>query len=68
MRSNSFKERPVGFKRHFPETVTGNFDKLSQAKRAAFACSHLGPKAFMQSPQGCSKASKSQDQEVTPPA
>lgn len=32
MRSNSFKERPVGFKRHFPETVTGNFDKLSQAK------------------------------------
>ena len=37
MRSNSFKERPVGFKRHFPETVTGNFDTLGQAR----AASHL---------------------------
>jgi hypothetical protein len=32
MRNNSFKERPVGFKRHFPETVTGNFDKLGHAR------------------------------------
>jgi hypothetical protein len=33
MRSNSFKVRPVGFKRHFPETVTGNFDTSGKQKR-----------------------------------
>jgi hypothetical protein len=33
MRSNSFKERPVGFKRHFPETVTGNFDTSGNQER-----------------------------------
>jgi hypothetical protein len=38
MRSNSFKERPVGFKRHFPETVTGNFD-TQDTQDKAFACS-----------------------------
>jgi hypothetical protein len=39
MHSNSFKERPVGFKRHFPETVTGNFDTQDTAGQGFHLCS-----------------------------
>jgi hypothetical protein len=45
MRSNSFKERPVGFKRHFPETATGNFDTQDRQDKA-FTCSREVHKSF----------------------
>jgi hypothetical protein len=60
MRSNSFKERPVGFKRHFPETATGNFD-TQDTQDKTFTCSREVHNSFeMQSlPKSLLKSKKS---------